>query len=116
MNTETLKCSHGTSLTEHCSQCDQAKINVMNIYNRLADENKDDKRTPILRGCMASQQGGCFCTGRCNEVIGYVESNGSKTFLKCEHGKLLSGFPCTDCEGQKQASWNLLNNYARQKD
>lgn len=30
-----------------------------------------DRGVPIKKGCMAAKQGGCFCTGACNEIIGY---------------------------------------------
>lgn len=37
------------------------------LYKQL--KSKTDNRVPIKRGC--SNKGLCFCTGKCNEVIGY---------------------------------------------
>lgn len=30
------------------------------------------KKIPVERGCAASKQGGCFCTGRCHDIVGYI--------------------------------------------
>ncbi len=29
---------------------------------------------PVERGCQASKQGGCFCTGKCREIVGYYKN------------------------------------------
>jgi len=86
------------------------------IIDRIIFDKKEDNRIPILRGCMAAQHGGCFCTGRCNEIIGYKSADGSETtYLKCHHGKLLSGFGCQECETEKQKKFKLLNEYVHEQ-
>ncbi len=66
-----LKCSHG-NLVKDCLQCAIEKDQVKQlVYDRIK-ENKDT-RTPILRGCTAAEHGGCFCTGRCQEIVGYQD-------------------------------------------
>jgi hypothetical protein len=32
---------------------------------------KMDRKVPIKKGCHAAANGGCFCTGACQEIIGY---------------------------------------------
>lgn len=34
---------------------------------------KNLKMIPVYRECGAANNGGCFCTGACNEVIGYIK-------------------------------------------
>jgi hypothetical protein len=46
------------------------------IYRGLAQtpwfkDVTNDRKVPIKRGCPAAQQGGCFCTGKCKEIIGF---------------------------------------------
>lgn len=59
------------------------------VINKIAElqleieflKQKKDEKIPILKGCKASEQGGCFCTGECKKVIGYWE-NGVYTSLE----------------------------------
>jgi hypothetical protein len=30
-----------------------------------------ERKVPIKKGCHAAAHGGCFCTGACQEIIGY---------------------------------------------
>ncbi len=32
------------------------------------------ERMGVMRGCEAARNGGCGCTGRCTEIIGYYEN------------------------------------------
>ncbi len=32
---------------------------------------KQKTKVPILKGCFASKNGGCFCSGDCKEIIGW---------------------------------------------
>ena len=65
-----LKCHHG-NLVRDCQECELEKEQTRNvIYNSVKEQDKD-KRTPIYRGCQNT--GGCFCTGRCMDIIGYHE-------------------------------------------
>jgi len=52
----------------------QGKSNILHSaltcsYN--AGFPKPDRKVPILKGCMAAKNGGCFCNGSCKEIIGY---------------------------------------------
>lgn len=68
MKTTYLKCHHGNELRLGCNKCEQEKAN---IYNFISSNKKEqDKKTPIFRGCKNQT---CFCTGKCKEVIGYME-------------------------------------------
>lgn len=44
----------------------------------IADDFKN--KEPIRRGCDAARQGGCFCTGKCQEIIGWRDK--PKSFLE----------------------------------
>lgn len=54
------------------------KNNKPQIYS-LTEEEKEkhlqylkDLGEPIYRGCLAAEiGGGCMCTGRCREILGY---------------------------------------------
>lgn len=66
-----IECKHG-NLFKDCLQCENDKNEKLSIINDLMEDHKKDKRVPILRGCSAAEYGGgCFCTGRCKEIIGY---------------------------------------------
>lgn len=71
------------------------------INNIIISEKKENNMKPIFRKCFAAEHGGCFCTGRCKEVIGHIGPDGETVFLKCHHGKLLSGLGCSDCETER---------------
>lgn len=30
-----------------------------------------ETQVPIRKGCKAAAEGGCFCTGKCQEIIGW---------------------------------------------
>ena len=69
----------------------------------MQNSTKNNDRIPIFKKCLAAENGGCFCTGMCKEVIGYTSSDGSETvYLKCSHGILLTGFGCSECNKEKQ--------------
>jgi len=40
-------------------------------HRQKGDDSSKDGKVPILRGCMAAKNGGCLCSGVCNEVIGW---------------------------------------------
>lgn len=41
----------------------------MKLENKIKDFiSKKDNKVPIKRGCQNKE---CFCTGKCNEIIGY---------------------------------------------
>ena len=40
------------------------------------ETNLDSGRTPILKGCENKE---CLCTGKCHEIVGYIESYDSRT-------------------------------------
>lgn len=62
------KCHHGIEKRHGCLQCEEEKRKFLkSVFERKAPFAQ--KRIPILRGCNSKD--GCFCTGRCNEVIGY---------------------------------------------
>ena len=59
-------CQHGILKSNYCPQCQ----NQLNDFMTSAREvHAAPTRIPIRRGCKA--QGGCFCTGRCQDIIGY---------------------------------------------
>ena len=37
-------------------------------FNNYKKEEKDNRKVPIKRGCPNKE---CFCSGRCNEIIGW---------------------------------------------
>lgn len=69
-----LDCPHGNKLKD-CFQCEAEKSQRTNAIADFIKEAKEDKRIPIYRGCKAAlpEFGGCMCTGRCKEIIGYQE-------------------------------------------
>lgn len=72
MKTTYLKCSHGVEKRSFmpCQQCEKEQSE---LFKGIARTIQEDKRIPILRGCSAAESGGCYCTGKCKEVIGYHE-------------------------------------------
>ena len=47
------------------------------IYNKFIEKIKKqfDNKIPIRRGCTAAEHGGCFCTDKCKEIIGYRDKH-----------------------------------------
>lgn len=66
-----LKCPHGKELRSliACRECEKAKQATTILFDNNFPSTP--KRTPIYRGCNSI--GGCFCSGRCKEIIGYEE-------------------------------------------
>ena len=73
------KCPHGVLKSDisSCPKCDKIEKALSEsktkILKEIVEENKS--RIPIRRGCSAAAHGGCFCTGQCQEIIGWVEPN-----------------------------------------
>ncbi len=63
------KCHHGVEKRHYCHQCKDEQRNF--LYQITKQTTTGPRRIPIKRGCEAASQGGCFCTGRCNEIVGY---------------------------------------------
>jgi len=67
-----LKCIHGRELRYgRCPECEREKEKFKSLAFKQSMEVP--KRIPIKRGCPSSGQGGCFCTGACQEIVGYRE-------------------------------------------
>jgi hypothetical protein len=64
------KCHHG-NLVKDCLLCQEEKQKYKSLLSQHQATEKD-KRIPIYRGC-SSGSSGCFCSGRCKEIIGYYE-------------------------------------------
>lgn len=67
-NIEWLKCPHGNFKKDGtCFQCEQQRYD----YLKQASQSKLEppSKIAIKRGCQ--NKDGCFCTGKCNEIIGY---------------------------------------------
>ena len=76
MEAEYLKCHHGNELRFGCHKCEAEKRDIKKSFYTAFKEQEKDKRIPILRGCPVLEQGGggqCFCTGRCNDIVGYYK-------------------------------------------
>ena len=69
MKTTYLKCHHGNELRIGCNECENEKSSIYNGFIQKA-QGKPTK-IPIYRGCNNTQ--GCFCSGKCKEIIGYRE-------------------------------------------
>lgn len=67
-----LKCKHN-NLVKDCLQCKIEKQNNTALIYDALKTIEEDKRIPIYRGCSAAEQGGCFCTGACREIVGYQD-------------------------------------------
>jgi len=47
---------------------------------------KSNKRMPVQRGCTTTSDfGGCYCDGRCKDIIGYYENG---VYTKIEENEL----------------------------
>lgn len=67
LHVEYTKCHHGVEVRFHCHECEDEKNRLFQSAVKASQE--PPKRIPIYRGCQA--QGGCFCTGRCKDIVGY---------------------------------------------
>jgi hypothetical protein len=47
-----------------------ALSNMVSIEDRMRDIFTQ-RKVPVKRGCLAAKMGGCFCSGKCNEIVGY---------------------------------------------
>lgn len=73
LNIEWVKCPHGIEKRSiiGCPDCEKQKVE---FYNSIIKERDNiPQKIPILRGCKAAENGGCFCNGSCQEIIGYRE-------------------------------------------
>lgn len=63
-----VKCHHGVELRNgRCHKCEEEKNKMFQQFKQ--SESKPPTKIPIYRGCNAKD--GCFCSGRCREIIGY---------------------------------------------
>lgn len=69
LNIEFLICHHGVDKRHFCSECHDERQRFESTLRQHITNPEPPKRIPIYRGCNAN--GGCFCTGRCREIIGY---------------------------------------------
>ena len=68
-----IKCHHG-NLIKDCRECEEEKQEAKSKIFEAAKVKEKSVRIPITRGCPNTTNGGaCFCTGKCQEVIGYYE-------------------------------------------
>ena len=68
-----IKCHHD-NLKKDCRECISEKEEMRNrVYDLIKEQKDEPKQIPIRRGCVAAEHGGCFCTGACQEIIGYQE-------------------------------------------
>lgn len=67
LNIEWVKCHHGIEKRAGCPLCEKEKSEW---FRKLSDDSKKKPtRVPIYRGCSARE--GCFCSGKCKEIVGY---------------------------------------------
>lgn len=59
------------SIIDPCPDCKKEQEGAKGLVYEAIEKQKEDKRIPIYRGCQA--QGGCFCSGKCKEIIGYED-------------------------------------------
>lgn len=63
------KCHHGVEKRSPFG-CDKCRQELSAYKNMLSQKERlPVTRIPIKRGCP--NKDGCFCTGACNEIIGY---------------------------------------------
>lgn len=58
------------------------KLNNSPIYSLVEKQilKLTDEKEPIRKGCLAASNGGCNCTGACQEIIGWRDKNVNNTF------------------------------------
>lgn len=66
---EWIKCHHGFELRKgRCPLCEKERNDFLTQLFR-EKPGTTPARIPIRRGCR--NQGGCFCSGSCKEIVGY---------------------------------------------
>jgi hypothetical protein len=70
INIEWLKCHHG--FEKRLGQCPECRKERDNLFSAASmKQAQAPTRIPIKRGCTSN--GPCFCSGACQEIIGYRE-------------------------------------------
>ena len=69
---EWVKCHHGIEKRSPipCEQCRKEKDELFSKFNKQLYDDSAPTKIAIKRGCPNSPNP-CFCTGICNEIIGY---------------------------------------------